>query len=412
MNILIVSQYFWPESFIINDLAKTLRDQGHTIVVATGKPNYPEGITYAGYTSSGVQKEIYSNNIEVIRVPLRPRGSGSAISLVLNYISFVWSGLRWFGSLLKGYKFDTILVFALSPITLAIPAIPLRRQKNAHLVLWIQDLWPDSLKATGFIRNKFLLWLIGWMVRGIYAFADTLLVQSCAFVGPVSRYARKDKIIYYPNSYLNPTEHRTVITTVPKDLLDEIGQHFSIVFAGNLGTAQSVETIVQASQYLRHLPDCKLVLVGSGYMLDWLRQKKMMHKLENLVLVGRFPNTDMPRIFEKAAGLLVTLKKEEIFSYTIPSKIQTYLAAGRPIIAALDGEGARIINEAGAGLTCPAEDAENLARNIDRLFHMAESEREVFGRSGRNYYLEHFEMQRQCKRLIEILESRINDKEN
>lgn len=407
LKILIVTQYFWPESFLINDLANTLSGQGHKIVIATGKPNYPEGKLYDGYTSVGVQKDVYCENIEVVRVPLRPRGKGGILALLLNYLSFVWNGLKSFPSLLDGYEFDFILVYAPSPITIAIPAIPLKWAKKAHLVIWIQDLWPQSLSATGFIRNRFLLYIVGWLVRGIYSFADTLLVQSQAFVEPVKQYTSENKVIYYPNSFLDISRKTDAISKLPKKLIYILEHSFCLVFAGNLGSAQSVETLVSAAEKLKHIPNCKLILVGTGSMYNWIEKQKKLLGLDNLILAGRFPSSEIPEIYDNAEGLLVTLNKSEIFSYTIPSKVQSYLAAGKPVIASLDGEGARIINESGAGLICPAEDAESLALNIEKLYNMKAIEREKYGNAGRNYFLKNFEMKHQCIQLINILESRV-----
>lgn len=408
MKILVVSQYFSPENFIINDLVRQLISQGHIVTVATGKPNYPDGNIFPGYRKGGVDRDFFAGLVEVIRVPLWPRGSGGASSLILNYFSFVLSGLLLFPCLLRQRDFDTILVFAPSPITQVIPAIFLKWIKRTQLAVWVQDLWPESLSATGFIRNRLALRIIGWLVRGIYACTDTLLVQSKAFIAPVARYARRDKIVYYPNSYQDSSQQPAACTQVPAELLVQLEGNFCLVFAGNLGTAQSVETLVQASENLKHLPVCKLVLVGSGSMLGWLEEQKAQKGLDNLILAGRFPVEEMPQFFSRAAGLLVTLNREEIFAYTIPSKIQAYLAAGRPIIAALDGEGARIVEEAGAGLTCAAQDAAGLAHCIEQLYQMSPAERDKLGQAGRGYYLEHFEMSRQSRRLVEILESRIN----
>ena len=407
MTILVFSQYFWPESFIINDLARNLRDLGHRVVVATGKPNYPDGVICDGYRAGGVQKEMFDGDIPVYRVPLRPRRSGGALNLLLNYLSFVWSGLRWFPSLLRDVSFDVILVFALSPITLAIPAIPLRWREKAHLAIWVQDLWPDSLAATGFIRNRVALALVGLLVRGIYAFADTLLVQSRAFVRPVARYARLDKIVYYASSLDVERAAGQIAVQLPPELLDTLREHFCVVFAGNIGKAQAVETLVDAAVQIRDLAGVRMVLVGSGSMLNWVRDKKSELGLTNLLLAGRFPSDAMPEIFRHAACLVVTLKDEEIFSYTVPAKVQAYLAAGKPIIASLNGEGARIIAEAGAGLTCAAEDSRALAQCVRSLHEMTEQERARLGESGRRYFLEHFEMRRQTGRLVEILEQRM-----
>lgn len=410
MNIVLVSQYFWPESFIINDLVRALAAQGHFVQVLTGKPNYPDGEIFPGYKAAGCVDECFVPGVSVHRVPLRPRGKVGAKGLVLNYLSFIFSGLYFFSRALriKKEQIDVVFVFAPSPITSVIPAIYLKLRFKAHLAVWVQDLWPESLSATGFIRNRIALRFVGWLVRGIYAFTDTLLVQSKAFISPVARYARRDKIVYYPNSYQDPSLQLATCTQVPAELLAQLEHNCCLVFAGNLGTAQSVETLVQAAENLKHLPDCKMVLVGSGSMLGWLEEQKAQKGLDNLILAGRFPAEEMPQFFSRAAGLLVTLKSEEIFAYTIPSKIQAYLAAGRPIIAALDGEGAAVIGEAGAGLTCPAQDAAGLAGCIEQLYQMSSTERDKLGQAGRAYYLEHFEMSRQSRRLVEILERRIN----
>ncbi|MDR6605620.1 glycosyltransferase family 4 protein [Pseudomonas synxantha] len=408
MKILVVTQYFWPESFIINDLVKNLTGQGHVIKVLTGKPNYPDGVVFGGYSASGYQEEKFESSVSVCRAPLRPRGSSGAKNLVLNYLSFILNGLKFYPSAVKDERFDAIFVFAPSPITSVIPAIYLKWKLKSHLAVWVQDLWPESLSATGFIKNKAVLGGVGWLVKGIYAFVDTLLVQSRAFREPVARYANPGKVVYYPNSYQDvpPSVEET---RIPAPLLAELDNHFCLVFAGNLGTAQSVETLVEVADKLRHLSEVRIVLVGSGSMSSWIETQKQSRALDNLVLAGRFAASEMPHFFNRAAGLLVTLKQDEAFSYTIPSKVQAYLAAGRPIIAALDGEGARVIQEAGAGLTTAAQDAEGMANCIEQLFRMTSDERESLGQAGRAYYLEHFEMERQSQRLVEILSSRINE---
>lgn len=408
MRILVVTQYFWPESFIINDLVKALTAQGHDIKVLTGKPNYPDGVIFGGYTASGYQEEKFESFVSVCRAPLRPRGVSGAKNLVLNYLSFILNGLKFYPGAVKGERFDAIFVFAPSPITSVIPAIYLKWKLKSHLAVWVQDLWPESLSATGFIKNKAILGAVGWLVKGIYAFVDTLLVQSRAFREPVTRHASSGKVVYYPNSYQDvpPSVEET---RIPAPLLAELERHFCLVFAGNLGTAQSVETLVEVAEKLRHLSELRIVLVGSGSMLGWIETQKKTRALDNLILAGRFAATEMPHFFSRAEGLLVTLKQNEAFSYTIPSKVQAYLAAGRPIIAALDGEGARVIQEAGAGLTTAAQDADGMANCIEQLFRMTSDERESLGRAGRAYYLEHFEMERQSQRLVEILSSRINE---
>lgn len=401
MKILVLSQYFWPESFIINDIVRTLDEQGHEVVVATGKPNYPDGKIFDGYRAGGIQRERYLGRVDVVRVPLWPRGSGGAKNLIFNYLSFVLAGLFCLPWLLRKRQFDAILVFAPSPILQAVPAIALRWFKGARLVLWVQDLWPESLSATGFVKNRHVLRMVGWMVRGIYRHCDTLLVQSRAFIEPVSRHASKDKIIYFPN--LMDSRISAEQATLPDELRHLLDEHFCVVFAGNLGTAQALETLVEVAVSLRDETDIRIVLIGSGSRLEWLQAQKQLRTLDNLILPGRFPMAAMPGIFERSAALLVSLSDQDIFALTVPSKIQAYLAAGRPLLASLNGEGARVVIEAGAGLVSRAEEVEPLVENIRKLKSMAPEQRELMGRNGRAFFDEHFEMSVQVERLVGLL---------
>jgi len=401
MRVLVLSQYFWPESFVINDIVRCLQEQGHDIVVATGKPNYPDGTVFPGYRAAGLQREQYLEGIEVVRVPIWPRGRGGALNLSLNYLSFVVSGLCGFPWLLRGRAFDAILVFSPSPITQVIPAILLKWLKRARLAVWVQDLWPESLAATGFVRQPALLHMVGWMVRGIYRACDLLLVQSRAFVEPVSRYGDPARIRYLPNA-LDVRETQPPVT-LPSELQHRLDQQFCVVFAGNLGTAQALDTLLRAAEQLRDQPDVSLVLVGSGSRLSWLEERKQALGLDNLVLPGRFPPHFMPAIFERAAALVVSLNGAAVFAQTVPSKVQAYLAAGRPILASLNGEGARVVGEAGAGLVSAAEDVQALVDNIRRLHSMNPSERQAMGDAGKRYFMAHFEMTRQVRRLADWL---------
>lgn len=402
MKILVVSQYFWPESFIINDIVRILDEQGHEVVVATGKPNYPDGKIFDGYRANGTLRERYLDKIDVLRVPLWPRGEGGAKNLVLNYLSFVLTGLLFLPWMLRKREFDAILVFAPSPILQAIPAIPLKWLKKAKLALWVQDLWPESLAATGFVKNPYVLRAVGGLVRMIYRCCDTLLVQSHAFFEPVSRYADRKKIAYFPNSMdiSRPEE----VLSIPTELQVSLDNYFCVVFAGNLGTAQALDTLVQAAVHLRDDPRIRLVLIGSGSRLAWLKSQQQSLELDNLILAGRFPPEAMPQIFERSSALLVSLNDNEIFAQTVPSKIQAYLAAGRPIIASMNGEGARVILEAGAGLASPAEQALPLAENIRCMQALGVSERQAMGKSGRDYFDANFDMRRQVYNLVRMLE--------
>lgn len=411
MKIAVVSQYFYPENFIINDLVLELVRQGHELEVFTGQPNYPDGDIYEGYDARQICSSEW-NGVVVHRAPLRPRMHGGAKNLILNYGSFVMNGLRYFNSMRKHSKFDVVLVFAVSPLTAAIPAIYLKHRANAHLMVWVQDLWPESLRATGFIKNRFVLWCTGLLVRSIYALTDTILVQSRGFLKPVSRYASTDKIVYYPNSYSVSVGSGVAENSANfRRVIELLNANFCIVFAGNMGSAQSLDTVIEAASRLRHLAAFKIVIVGSGSRSDWVASEVDRRGLDNVVLAGRFPGNCMGDIFSSSQALLVTLSADEIFSYTIPSKVQAYMAAGKPIIAGLNGEGARVVVEAGAGLCSAAEDAAALARNIEIIYNKSPEARAQMGKNGRAYFEENFEMQSQCKRLVEIFKSRAATKD-
>lgn len=396
MRVLILSQYFWPETFRITEVSTALRDAGCEVSVLTGQPNYPDGDIFEGYSGWSVATQMYLG-LEVFRVPIVPRGRGSALRLVCNYLSFILSATVWGSWLLRRRSFDAILVFAPSPILQAIPAIWLARLKRACLLTWVQDLWPDSLSATGFVRNEALLNWVGKIVQWIYRKNDLLLVQSEAFVEPVRKMAGGTAVQYHPN----PGDLPSVVEEVASPL--EFGAGFNVVFAGNLGSVQALETVLLAAVLLRQETDISFVLVGSGSRLDWLESEVTRLGLTNVRVPGRFPQSAMSPIMASASALLVSLIRSPVMSQTVPSKVQAYLAAGKPIIAALDGEGARIVHEAGAGVTCPAEDAAALAYAVKQLRDMPCEQLERMGQNAAKYYRENFEPRMLATRLLKVL---------
>lgn len=405
-KILIVSQYFWPEGFGINGVARTLLEKGIEVEVLTGKPNYPRGELFAGYRVWGCQLETYQG-MSINRIPLLPRGNGGG-RLALNYLSFVLSGLLFAPWMLRRKRFDVIFIYAPSPILQAIPAIFLGWLKGCPVVLWVQDLWPESLSATGHVRNRTVLKLVERVVRFIYRHTDLLLVQSRVFEEPVRALASGTPIAYYPNSV---DDTLAVHDKVESPAVTGLGEGFSIVFAGNIGSAQAVEVIVEAATLLKEYADINFVMLGEGSRWEWMRQEAQKRSLHNLHLPGRFPVETMPGFMQKASALLVTLANREIFKATIPSKVQAYLAAGRPILACLNGEGANLVAEAGAGLVVPAEDGHALAEAVLQLYHMPKKERESMGELGRLYYAQHFAHDMLVDQLIMHLQSACDRRE-
>lgn len=401
MNVLIVSQYFWPENFQINGVAKTLAEKGHSVDVLTGKPNYPEGKIFQGYSKWGMLKEKW-NDATIFRVPLLPRGNMSGLRLVINYSSFVLFGLIFAPWLLRKRRYDVIFVHGMSPIFQAIPAIFLAWLKKCPTVIWVQDLWPESLETTGYVKNKRILRIIGKLVGWIYRHVDLLLVQSHAFINPVSLLSSSTPVKYYPNS-VDALFSKPSNVDVPEILGLDSG--FSVLFAGNIGTAQAVETVIEAADLLKNNLDINFVILGSGSRLDWMKEQVEKRQLNNLHLAGRFPIEMMPTFMQKASSLLVTLTAKPIFSMTVPNKVQAYMASGKPILACLNGEGARVVTKAKAGLSIAAEDAQGLADAILQLYKMPDNERDMLGRNGHSYYNTHYDHEMLADQLIEHFES-------
>lgn len=398
VRILVVSQYFWPEGFRINEVVRTLVQKGMAVDVLTGKPNYPEGEIFEGYRAWGTQAETWEG-AGVFRVPLFPRGARSAWRLALNYLSFVLAGVTLGPWLLRKRQYDVVFVYGVSPILLAIPAIFLAWLKRRKLVVWVQDLWPDSLAATGYVRNPHALRMVEHVVRWIYRRTDLLLVQSRAFDAPVAALAPRTPLAYYPNSvdaiFCQPPSPQVRLPEIP--VLEE---GFAVMFAGNVGEGQAVDVIVEAAALLKDVPEIRFVVLGRGSRWDWMREQALARGLANLHLPGRFPVDTMPGLMQKAGALLVTLSDQPIFALTVPNKVQAYMAAGRPILACLNGEGARLVEEAGAGLAVPAEDAGALAAAVLRLYRMSSDQRAEMGANGRRYFQTHFDHDKLVDELV------------
>ncbi len=385
MNVLLLSQHFWPESFRVTQVALDLQKQGHHVTVLTGQPNYPEGRVFAGYKATGMAFETHEG-LQVCRVPLVPRGEKSAVRLAANYLSFIASASVFGAWMLRGRRFDVVFVYGTSPILQAIAAILLARLKRCAVVTWVQDLWPQSLEVTGYVQNRRALATVERIVRWIYARNDLLLVQSHGFEQPVRALSPPSvDVRFHPN----PGDETAQEGGEPAWRMPE---GFNIVFAGNLGTVQALDVILDSAALLRQdASDIRIVLVGSGQRDDWLQAQIRDRRLDNVLLAGRFPAVVMPGILAQADGLLVTLQRDSTMELTIPSKVQSYLAAGRPIIASLDGDGARTVADSGAGFVCPAGDPQMLAAAIGRLRATAPDERHRMGEAGRRFFQDHFE---------------------
>jgi len=401
VRILIISQYFWPESFRINDVVLGLKERGHQITVLTGKPNYPGGKFYSGYNFFSKRYEEW-NGIKIYRVPIISRGKGGGVRLFLNYMSFVFFASYRVLSMKKSY--DTVFVYEPSPVTVGIPAVILRKLYHKPFHFWVQDLWPASIKAAAGIKNRFVINLFDWITRIIYHRSSTVLVQSKAFIPYILQQGiEKRKIKYFPNS-TEPFER----LTYPNKLIDfNIPKGFNLLFAGNIGNAQSFETLLKAAKILKDRgKKINWIILGDGRMKEEVaKQIELLNLKDCFFLLGRFPISEMPAFYASADALLLSLKRDEIFAYTIPSKLQSYLAFGKPIIASLDGEGGHVIKEANAGFVSPAEDPLSLAENILIAENTNKQSMEAMGSNAIAYYQKEFERESLLSKLEIILQS-------
>ncbi len=387
MRILIVTQYFWPENFKINSLAVDLKKRGHDIVVLTGLPNYPEGKIFSGYSFFSDRVETW-NNIKIYRSKLIPRSQSGAVRLLFNYVSFAFFASIKVFSIKE--VFDKILVYEPSPITVGIPAIIAKKVFKADIYFWVQDLWPESLTDAGGIKNKSILNLAERLTKYIYDQSRVILIQSKAFREYIENQGINGRKIHY---FPNPTESFYTIEPQSDSLKINFPKGFNILFAGNIGEAQSFKTLLEAALLLKEKGfPIYWNIIGDGRQKNYYQQKVIEYNLQdNFIFYGSFPPEDMPKLFTCVDILLVSLKKSKIFSLTIPSKMQSYMACGKPILGSIDGEGGRIIMEANAGFACEAENSICLSEALIKLYKMSPDDRNALGSNARRYFEAEFD---------------------
>lgn len=404
LNILVVTQYFWPESFRINDLVKELCGKGHTVTVVTGVPNYPGGEVFEDYKKNPKKYNKYQE-AEIIRSPTVIRRK-SNLRLFLNYLNFIISGSIWGAVAISKRDIDLIFVFQTSPVSVGLPAIFFSRLKGAPIVFWVLDLWPETLTAVGAVKSELTLRLVGKLVRYIYNNCTIVLGQSPKFIASISKHCdESSKIRYFPN--WSEDVYGSAVTEFAPEITREENM-FSILFAGNVGEAQDMPAVIRAAEKLRKHKNIRWLIVGDGRKLRWVRTEIEKRNLgDNFFLLGSYPENRMPSFYLHADALLVSLNKDPIFSMTMPGKVQSYLAAGKPILGMLDGDGSDVITIAGAGFVCAAGDSDGLADNALKLSRLAPSERREMGVSGRKYAQAEFSKAKLFDKLEDYFEEAI-----
>jgi glycosyltransferase involved in cell wall biosynthesis len=400
MEILIVTQYFWPESFKINDLALALKERGHKITVLTGMPNYPEGKFYKGYKLFSKKTE-YLDEIKIIRVPIIPRGNASGLMLFLNYFSFMIIGSIW--SFFLSKKYETVIALNYSPITAVYPAIIYKMLHGTNLYLWVFDLWPESVRSAGKLKWSIVDMLLLRMVKSIYNKSNKILISSEGFgLSIIEKGVGEHKLVYMPNWAEAVFEDSSLVDEQKYSPL--IPHGFIVMFAGNIGEAQDFDSILKAAELTQDFKDIKWVIIGDGRKREEVSKEIDKRGLGEIVfLLGRFPLLEMPSFFVHANVMLFSLKDEEIFSLTLPGKVQSYMAFGKPIAAMINGEGSAVISKSNCGFTCNAGDYQGLANNIIKAHEMPANELSTLGKNGYEYYKSNFAKEMLIDRFERIL---------
>lgn len=380
MRILIVTPHFYPESFKCNDMAFEMARRGHEVSVLTAIPDYPYGRFFDGYGVFKRRREKHKG-VQIYRSLIIARGNGSPVRLALNYLSytfFVMFSALWL-SLTK--KFDSVIVYETSPVMVGIPGVIVKRIQKIPMLFYVQDLWPESLSAAGGIRNRRILGIFERLTSFLYRQSDRILISSRGFSKSVcSKGSFSDKIIYFPN-WIDDIQEDVTDVEIPS-----LPTGFRVMFAGNMGDAQDMPSVMSAAEQLKDHAEIKFIFLGEGRKKSWVESHIMSHGLEKTVYcLGRFPLQTMPYFFRQADVLFLSLKDTEIFSLTVPSRVQAYMAAGKPVVAMLNGEGSSLISEADCGYSVNAGDSSGLASLILQLSVMPSDELAVKGANGKKY---------------------------
>jgi lipopolysaccharide/colanic/teichoic acid biosynthesis glycosyltransferase len=379
MRILVLTQWYPPEpALLMQELAQTLQALGHDVTVLTGFPNYPSGTLYAGYRVRFFQREQLAG-VPVVRVPLYPEHSRSGVRRALNYISFALSCALLAPWLLS--RPDVIYVYH-PPLTVGLPAVVLSRLWRVPFVYQVQDMWPETLAATGMLNTSRILGWIARFARWVYRRAAAICVPSPGFRRNLASKGVPESKVHEISNWIDPMTYH--VADPDPDLAREIGlaARFNIMFAGNIGEAQGLETALAAAELLRQAKCVQFVLVGDGVALASLQEQARERGLANVRFLGRYPVDQMPRLYALADVLLIHLKDDPLFRITIPHKTFAYMASGKPILAAVAGDTAEIVDRAGAGLVCSPGDPRALAEAVRRFYEMPEVERQEMGHRG------------------------------
>lgn len=383
MRILIITQYYWPENFRINEVSEELVKLGHKVSILTGYPNYPKGDVFAEFKKDYKKFSKYKG-ASIIRVPILSRKKNN-FNLALNYISFLLTSIFIGYFKVKGKEFDIIFTCQLSPVTVGITSAFFSKILNIPQIFWVQDLWPDTLVALNILNKNWQINLFRNLVNWIYSRCDLILAQSKYILKEIKKYSSvKDNLHYFPtwgesDLFLNIASPAPEIE--PKDI-------FTIMFAGNIGEAQDFPNIIKAVQniILNDVKNFRLIIIGDGSKKEWaMNEVKKLNIEQYFEFYNSYPLERMPSFFRHADVLLVSLLNKKVFNMTIPGKIQFYLSSGIPIVGMICGAGAEVIQKSKGGFVCDSGNYLNLSKIIREIISLEKKDLQKIGEKGKEY---------------------------
>ncbi len=401
-RILIISQHFWPENFRISDIAQGFYENDIEVDVVCGIPNYPNGIIPEGYGFFKNLKQNYAG-VNVYRAWEITRKGNSSLRIFLNYISFPFFASFKILSLLNK-KYDAVFCYETSPVYMIFPAIIYSKLKKVPLTSYVLDLWPENLYSVLPIQNKFLRNLLKITSDWHYKKSDKLIAMSPSLNDVLKKVTNKtsDKIATIPQ-YCEELYETEIFN---KELSEKYKNYFKIVYAGNISPAQNLEVLIRAIKIIKNksITDIKCIIVGDGMSKNDIENLvKAEDVSEYFDFFGSKPVDDMPIYHTLADALFASLRKSDDIGLTIPAKITSYLAAKRPILTSMDGEGSKVITKANCGFCAAADDEIHLAENIIKLYNLSQEDRDLLSKNALTYHLENHQRNKVLNQLIDFI---------
>ncbi len=398
-RILIYTNHYYPENFKINDVVQWLTDEKYIVRVITGNPNYPKGKLFKGYNKFG--SVFVKENLKIVRLPLIPRGKGKKINLILNYLSYFVSAFFYtiFLILFKK-KYELILVHHTSPFFIAVHPLFYKFFRRSKIFLWDLDLWPQSLNALNILLNKNILKLLEFIIKQVYRYYDNILISSKSFIKIVENRVERSKVIYFPN-WADLTVEKSLKEKIKNNIFSK--EKVNLLYAGNIGEAQDFNTLINACKKIDY-DKIKFIILGDGRFKEEFIESVNINNLNKyFVFLKSVSNNEVFKYLNSADFLYLSLNDSELFKMTVPAKLQTYMAIGKPVIANINGEGANLIHDSKCGFVTDSGNSVGLIKIFDKILKLQKNEILKIGLNGKSFYQKNFKSELRKIELLKIL---------